>query len=296
MLAMEVKDQYAILEKVKAEIEELKVRKSGLVRELNLELLDAKEEADKVIADARANAKELTDLSNEALALQQEVSSKMKREAEDILANAKIVVQQLNKDKDKLAGDRVDFDAEKVAYENDLKARKNEASSLTAQANDRLKALNDREIGLSAREASVARREQAIAEAVEVQNNESNRLILINNELLAKESELIKASQEVKILKDEGDSALSKATIIQSKIVEDTIANDKCLKEERILREKNDEDKQAINAHFKRIEKDSRDLEERKVALDEREELITLKDREVTEKIRVLEELRKKGK
>ena len=60
MLEQQYKEKTVILENLKAEISEFNVRKSGLTKEINLQLIEAKAKADKLLSEAEERAKAIS--------------------------------------------------------------------------------------------------------------------------------------------------------------------------------------------------------------------------------------------
>jgi hypothetical protein len=290
----QVKEKYSQLAQVNIELDELNARKLGLVKELNVQLLDADAKAKAVIASAQDQAKAIVAEAGEIKKDADRYSANKKFEADEILRKVQEVSKQISQSRTTLDNDKVDFDAKKFAFENDIKRLKNEANSVMARASetDRLNA--EKTIHLNTREANITRREAEVATATVKITHDQGEVKRKQEDLVKREWTLTKESDAVKAFKEETDSTM--IMIANKKVEVDAKYQDTLKLHEETLAQKakNDTDKEMINSQFERIEQDNKELEERKIALDEEKQLIAIKERDVNKKLATLTELRKK--
>jgi hypothetical protein len=290
----QVKEKYSQLAQVNIELDELNARKLGLVKELNVQLLDADAKAKAVIASAQDQAKAIVAEAGEIKKDADRYSANKKFEADEILRKVQEVSKQISQSRTTLDNDKVDFDAKKFAFENDIKRLKNEANSVMARASetDRLNA--EKTIHLNTREANITRREAEVATATVKITHDQGEVKRKQEDLVKREWTLMKESDAVKAFKEETDSTM--IMIANKKVEVDAKYQDTLKLHEETLAQKakNDTDKEMINSQFERIEQDNKELEERKIALDEEKQLIAIKERDVNKKLATLTELRKK--
>jgi hypothetical protein len=290
----QVKERYSQLARVNQELDELNARKLGLVRELNVQLLDADAKAKAVIASAQDQAKAIVAEAGETRKDADRYSANKKFEADEILRKVQEVSKQISQSRTTLDNDKIDFDAKKFAFENDIKRLKNEANSVMAQASetDRLNA--EKTIHLNTREANITRREAEVATATVKITHDQEEVKRKNEDLVKREWALTKEMDGLKALKEANDKVLLDIQQTEDKITADSLANKNLMEEILALKTKNDTDKEMINSQYEHIEKDNKDLEERKIALDEEKQLLAIKERDINKKLATLTELRKK--
>jgi hypothetical protein len=290
-----LKEEYAVLEKVKAEIAELNVRKSGIVKELNTQLLDADSKAKAIISSAKDQAKSIIDKAIELKREYEGHAFKIKSEADDYLHQGKKCLEDCRLERTRLDNDIIDFNAHKVAFENNMRTIKNEANSLMAQAQELGRQLNDKGISLTTLEATLNRREEALTEKANKLTQDG--AILSQREATLKEGEEALAERTLKV-----DIIHNHAVRINHEIIRLRQKTNQDMEKMagiaiECMKSKNDQElqKKMINAQFENIDKSNKENEERKLALDEREQLLNIKDKEVTQKIKILSEVRAKG-
>jgi uncharacterized protein YuzE len=290
----QVKEKYSQLARVNQELDELNARKLGLVKELNVQLLDADAKAKGVIASAQDQAKAIMSEAGEVKKDADRYSANKKFETDELLRNSQNVAKQISQSRTTLDNDKVDFDAKKFAFENDIKRLKNEANSVMAQASETDRINAEKTIHLNTREANIMRRETEVATATAKLSHDKEEVKRKNEDLVKREGALTKESNEVKAISEANDKLLADIDEKRKQIDLDIEASKKLNEETLAQKKQNDTDKEMINAQFDRIEKDNSALEERKIALDEEKQLLAIKERDISKKLATLTELRKK--
>lgn len=295
MTEQQIKEKYIVLAKVNEEIASLTARKSGLVREINIELIAAKEKSDKLISEAEERAKAISVAIDIEQSKATEYVEGLKKETTDLFAETTDMRQQVVEDRAQLDREKEEFDNLKVGQDMDIKDKLARIAQVEAD-NKTISTRNEQNTSnLDVKEAVLNDKGKAITEAEIAQDNEANRLLCLKDELLRRDNELTQAGVGIAEQKKDIIGMLEETKAVESKIAADSLANKKLMEEILAQKQANDKDKKVINAHFERIEKDNKENEERKIALDEREQLLDIKNEEIVQKIGILTELRKKG-
>jgi len=295
MTEQQIKEKYIVLAKVNEEIASLTARKSGLVREINIELIAAKEKSDKLISEAEERAKAISVAIDIEQSKATEYVEGLKKETTDLFAETTDMRQQVVEDRAQLDKEKEVFDNLKVGQDMDIKDKLARIAQVEAD-NKTISTRNEQNTSnLDVKEAVLNDKGKAITEAEIAQDNEANRLLCLKDELLRRDNELTQAGVGIAEQKKDIIGMLEETKAVESKIAADSLANKKLMEEILAQKQANDKDKKVINAHFERIEKDNKENEERKIALDEREQLLDIKNEEIVQKIGILTELRKKG-
>lgn len=295
MLENQVKEKYVMIAKLNQELDELNARKSGLVREINIELIVAKEKADKIIAEAEAKSKEIIKEANKIHDETKLHSEAIRNEADSLFIMAQNVGTQAREDREKLEKDMDDFEALKKAHNDEYVAFNINKNIVAEEAGDRQEELDNKETELRIKGLDVERREGQVVTAEEAQKNESDRLIALKNELIALENEINSQKANINSEKEENTKVLAEIKGLLSELKEVGLANKKDAEDNARERAKIAEDKKTINAQFDLIEKNQKDQEESAITLRERIQLADIKDAEIVQKIKILTELRAKN-
>lgn len=290
----QVKEKTAQLSSINQEISELNARKSGLVKEINTELLDSRAKADKLISDAEIKSNAINAEIDSAKKLAERYVSKIKQEADDLLASAQTISRQNTELRTAIDKERVDFNAEKFAFESDIRTKKNEANNLISQANNAQKELDSKKIDLGTREATVTRRELANVAATDQLAQGVKDLKEAQEDLAKRELALKEERKSLDAISKANNDLLADIDKKRQQIDADRLASQKLSDETLIQKQKNDEDKKLISSYFATIEQNNKELEERKISLDERQQLLDIKDKEIIQKIKINSELRMK--
>jgi hypothetical protein len=221
--------------------------------------------------------------------------TKIRKEADDLLATAQLASKQSTEAKTIIDKERVDFNAEKYAFESDIRTKKNEANNLIAQANITQKELDSKTIDLGTRETTVTRRELAVVAANDQLEQGKKDLKKAQESLERREMELLEEKKKVEAIAQANEEVLADIIIKKQQIDIDIEAAKKLSEETTAQKQKNDEDKKLINTYFATIEQNNKELEERKISLDERQRLLDIKDNEIVQKIKINSELRMKS-
>lgn len=288
-----LKESYAELSKVKEEIAELNSRKSGIVKELNTQLLEADAKAKAIIESAKDQAKSIKADSERIKKEVEKHVFDIRLEADNYIIHARKIKTETDNAVNELERDKTDFAAKKLAMENEVRIIRNESSSIMSTANERLKGLNDKELQLTALEATLNRRELKNGEDLKVLIMGQDAIDSREKKLVEREQVLIKEMDAVKAISQANDDSL-KAIDERNKrydiLVQDT---KQAIEECNRIRKEQAEQKLSINAQFAILEKTNKEVEEKKKSNEETLELIALKNKEVEEKIAKLQELRK---
>ena len=248
-----------------------------------------------MISEAEERAKAI----NVAIDIEQskaiEYTEELRRNADCLMTKAEDINKQVIEDRAQLDREKEEFDNLKVGQDMDIKDKLARIAQVEAD-NKTISTRNEQNTSnLDVKEAVLNDKGKAITEAEIAQDNEANRLLCLKDELLRRDNELTQAGVGIAEQKKDIIGMLEETKAVESKIAADSLANKKLMEEILAQKQANDKDKKVINAHFERIEKDNKENEERKIALDEREQLLDIKNEEIVQKIGILTELRKKG-
>ena len=280
--------------KMKKEIEDLNAMKSGLVREINLQLIDARAQADKIMAEAKEAARFLIDTSEKAHSEAVAFDQKTRQDAEGILHIAKTAAQEVKTSQDKLVQDQADFNKEKTDTTAELQGR----DEATAKAELRS---NERQQDLDNRERIVLADETRISEGLAELRRGEDILLAKNNKLTTDQAAL--DNNIANYLKDkealDAQVKLNNQLLVDIKATQEKVTTD--LKVGQELKAEVDkqnlaiaEQKKTLNAQFDLLTQNQRELEEKNTALDERFQLLAIRNKDIEEKIKILNELRVK--
>jgi hypothetical protein len=287
-LKQEIALQKAELAKIKQEIENLLAEKLQLAKDINLPVYKAKEEAEKILKDAKDEALITKSASDKILAEAQQTHEF----AHGSLREAKCKLDKLESDNKKLEQDKIDFDGLKFTHENLLRNKRNEINSQEIKNREDSEILQQKLIEVKQREDSVARREKTAVER-------ENSLLELNTTLETRKSSLDSleaklgllekslAEQKEHILAKEGRLQVTKAEI------EAIEKHNKALLEEAILR-KNDlvNQQKSLAREIELLDNAKAEGDEQMKTLKEKERLIDMKLRQNEEKLATIKTLR----
>lgn len=294
MLEQEVSNEVVILRKLKVEVAEMNVVKSNLVREINIQLLEARTQADKIIVDAKNKAQALIDEANKIKAEAMEYSTAQKQKADSLLHIAKSGIAELKEVQAELAKDKEEFNSLKTGHNQDIIDKSNRLRDIEEQQVKKQESLDSKERILKQRETVLNLKADELnlvqEELVKAREKFTSDRVELNNNIDAynKNKLTIDAQKAV------NEQVQAEIIAAQNKITVDTKANQELLIDIAKQKAEIAEQKKTINTQFEMIEKNRRELEEKELTLSEREQLLTIKNREIDDKIRVLQQLRGK--
>jgi len=282
-------------EKMKAEIAELNAMKSNLVKDLNIQLTEARGQREKIIAEAKVEAQSITDEASKIRLEAISFSDKTKQEASDLLHIAKAGIEELKQAQEALRQEKDQFLADKGNTEARLNAKNEALSSLDIELKARQACLDsleranmdneakikDKLVALQAREDGVVAQENDLKARVDAFNSKYAEYL--------REKAVIDAQNELNI------QVVADIKAKTDKLSADTIANQKLMADVAKQTAQNEEQKLMINKQFDLLEKNRKELEEKSISLDERTQLLVIKDRDIENKIKILQEIRLKN-
>ena len=281
--------------KLKQEVLDLTTQKSNLVRDINVKFLEADRQCKDIVEVAELKAKNIMKSADDYKVRVDEYASNRIKETDELLHIAKEGIKELKVEQDKLTKDKEEFNNLKVGQDMDIKDK---AYRLIA----REKALDERQNCLDRLDQAIKTRETRLAE----QNSELKRL----SELLAEGQQKLEldrielATNKVSCDNDrlmiDTQKRLNSEELLnikskQDKLISDTDFNQSLL--DNIVRQNADISiqKKDLLSKFNLLEKNRKELDEQKISLDEREKLIAVRDKDVTDKIKILQEIRIKS-
>lgn len=294
MLEEQYKNKVVELEKLKAEIADLNVLKAQVVRDINIPLLEAKAQAEKIIFDANVEAKNIIDSSNEAKIIIDEYVVKRQKEISELLRIVENDKNELKEAQAQLSRDKDMFENLKSSHAVDIKNKQEILARVEKEVSGRQGCLDSQEHTIRTRELQLKETKEKIDKDFE--ELAKNKGLFELDRVKLDESMVAhnKDKEAVEFQKIVNANALVEIKTAQNKISDDTENNKKDL---IYIVEQNSaisKQKEMINAQFDLIEKNQKELEEKTIALNEREQLIAIKDKDVTDKIKILNELRLK--
>jgi DNA repair exonuclease SbcCD ATPase subunit len=289
-----VDEELAEIEKIREQIDELNVEKARIVRDINIPFFEAKEKAEKIIKEAEAKSESILKAATQIKADADAYSVRVRAEATDFLHIAKGAVKEIQTAKEKLANEKDDFEGYRLASENAIKIKITEAVGLMHRSVNLKKEADDAMVNVSSKQATLSRKESDL-QAVEASLN-----------AMAQTAKEIAGSQEKRgqeiasLLKDlnsrESDLAhsLLRFEDLKKEIDRQTENNKNRAAELDTQKTEQEKQKGIITSQFNLLEKSNKDLEEANRALDEKDQLVTIRSREVDQKMKNLNELRSK--
>lgn len=301
MIDNEIKEKQAQLEKgirawenMKAEISELNTMKTNLVKDINIQLIDAKSKADKIIQEAKDTAKKIIDDAERSKLDIDNYVSTHKKDIEDLLLLSKHNSEKLGAERDSLSKDIAEFNNLKASQEADIKGK--------------CELIRDSEIKNDLRQGELDNMGVELYKKETALKIESDRLEALNKLLISKQEKIdldrieldtnISDYKKNKLLIDE-QKAINEKTLVNLNSAQDKIIADAQINREAFTEIYNQkiwiaEQKKTINTQFDLLEKNRKELEEKSQSLDERTQLLVIKDRDIENKIKILQEIRLK--
>ena len=294
-LDKEVSEKLATLDKIKEEIIGFTEMKSNLVKDINAQLLKAKTDADKIITDAKSTVKEILDgagkIKDEAI----EYSNKSKQTADNYLNESREKSKEAEKRLLKLVEEKEMLNILTIAHNNNVKASGEKFAKIEKDLNERQACLDSKEITIRTLENQYNEKRIAQQKAEEIRLIKEAEIIAKQKDLDLGVATLIKDKKIVDAQKVINTQTLSEIKAAQDKIIIDTKTNEEAKTDIERQQRKIDEKNKTLTAQFDLLQDTNKQLEEKKISLKEQEQLITIKDRDVESKIRILTELRMKG-
>jgi len=294
-LDKEVSEKLATLDKIKEEIIGFTEMKSNLVKDINAQLLKAKGEADNIIANAENTAKKILSgagkIQDEAI----EYSNASKLKADEYLHNAEKSMQEVKNAQIKLVEEKEMLNILTIAHNNNVKASGEKFAKIEKDLNERQACLDSKEITIRTLENQHNKKRIAQQKAEEIRLIKEAEIIAKQKDLDLGVATLIKDKKIVDAQKVINTQTLSEIKAAQDKIIIDTKTNEEAKTDIEQQQRKIDEKNKILTAQFDLLQDTNKQLEEKKISLKEQEQLITIKDRDVESKIRILTELRMKG-
>jgi hypothetical protein len=290
----ELMDRQSELSRIKTEIAELNQMKGNLVRDINIKLLEANKQAEVIIANAETQAKAVNETSTKRKEEIDAYVTEQRKGIDSLLHITKQATEELRDAQDKLKQAQADFETLKAKQAEEVKdaitsaqniekayrGQQAQADILVAELNQKINELKVKTDELS-RSSELLRTTQATLDAD-------------RKELNAKIDACTKDRELIEMQRIENERVSAEIKIAQEKIVRDAQVNTDNMNANLAQAKEIAEQRKSIAAQFSIIEKNQKEQEEKELALNEREELIAIKDREVEQKIRILQELRAK--
>lgn len=288
----QVKDAYSLLSKLKEEISEYTDTKTNLVRDINLKLLEANSQATKIIEDAKIVAKGLTEEGNNAKREGIDFKVKTEGEAGELLHIAKEGVKEVQEEKVRLEKQGAEFMNLKNAFFANSKKKEEDLAVLVKDLNNKEAHLLDQSHNINLREIKVNERE--------LKANEKNGELSIKENTLSVAQDRLNQEVELhnieksKIEEQRITNERDLLIINEAKLKVEEIEKSNLLAIEEINQGRLDiaNRNKVLTEQFALLEATSKQIESDKLALKEQEQLIALRNQEVLDNIRVLEELR----
>ena len=278
------------LRKIKEEIDTLLVEKAQIVNDINVPVLKAKAEADKIIKDAKDEADITLSASNKILKEAQDTHI----EAEDMIKTAKGVIEEAKNKQAQLEQDKTDFNGIKFAHENTVKQSRNNLYSKEQQINSDNESLNQRLIEVKQREDSMARREISVKTAENSLGEQKDILDVRKSSLDAISAKLELSKKDMA----DRETAIYAKEILKIKLeTEATQRSNQAILDEikakqvDLTRQQND-----LARQIEILDNLKNENDEQLKSLKEQQRLIEMKQRQNQEKIDKLNELRKEEK
>jgi chlorite dismutase len=299
MIDLDIKEKQIALEKgvqawqkMKEEISELNAMKSNLVREINIQCIDAKAKADSLISNAQEQAKDILDTANKSKEQIDSYVSVQRKEADTLLHLIKSSTEELKQAQDKLKGDTEVFENLKAGHGMDMKSKTEILLKLE-------KDMHERQACLDSLEHTIRTNEKQLKEKREEIDNAGAALRAKNDQVNAAQEDLnqkINTYATEKVFVDK-QKELNSQVLVDIKDKQDKLAADTNFNQslaDDIARQNIEiaEQKKTINAQFALIENNQRELEEKSTTLDERTQLLIMKEKEIDDKILILQKLR----
>jgi hypothetical protein len=290
----ELMDRQSELSRIKTEIAELNQMKGNLVRDINIKLLEANKQAEVIIANAETQAKAVNETSAKRKEEIDAYVTEQRKGIDSLLHITKQATEELRDAQDKLKQAQADFETLKAKQAEEVKdaitsaqniekayrGQQAQADILVAELNQKINELKVKTDELS-RSSELLRTTQATLDAD-------------RKELNAKIDACTKDRELIEMQRIENERVSAEIKIAQEKIVRDAQVNTDNMNANLAQAKEIAEQRKSIAAQFSIIEKNQKEQEEKELALNEREELIAIKDREVEQKIIILQELRAK--
>lgn len=294
-LDQEVSTKLAELDQIKFEIASLTAEKSRIVRDINIPFYEAKAKADKVLADAQTQA----DAIVQAAAKVKEDANNYRAQSNYIIQNELVVAKEATKrieaERFKFENEKLDFEGYKIATENLLKIKKSELTAQEVIAERSVLAANEASTAAGTLQATLGRKEADLNTLEEQLKALQGVLAEQKRDQEHRQKELDGLLAEVDKSKDAIHADLVLAEKLKRDIDRQMEANKKVSADLQLKKAEQDNQKSMINSQCLVLERQGKDIEERNKALDEKAQLIAVRDREVTEKIKTLQEIRKKN-
>lgn len=288
----QIKDGYSLLSKLKEEIAEYTETKTNLVRDINLQLLEANKKAEKIVKDAEVISKGLIEDGSKHKQEGSEFKAITEKEANDLLHLAKEGVKEVQEEKLRLKKEGDEFMILKDTFLAQNKKEKEELLRFEKDLHNRDASILDRDYQVTNKEVKNNNKEKELNEKesrldtqeakIKVDQIDLNNKITIHNQDKAK-------VEEQRIINENDLKAINSTKILVEEIRNsNTITLEEISKGRIELENKN----KTLTEQFALLEATSKQVEMDKLALKEQEQLIALKNQEVLNNIKVLEELR----
>lgn len=284
------------LDDIKQQIGEIEKRRNGLIAEVNSKIYPAKAEAEKIISDAEAKAQEIIGAADKVKTQADDYVARKTEAAESTFAEAKVMLVDYMAKLEQVNKDRTSFDAYKTKTEAEILSlqetiKKNletlvgkqarldilsgvldrkqaESNALSAQLSEKVKVLDGREYNLN-------KQEEDLAKEWEVLSDEKHSTI-----------------DAVSKLNTEVDKVSKNKTEIDQKIAENSeLLNDISVQREALSKQQED-----IKAQLNVLAKTKTVIDEQEKSFNEKNRLLTLRFRQLDEKIAILKQLREEQK
>lgn len=295
-IELEMKQKVAELEDVKADVMRLTTQKLDLARDINAVMADARRRVDEIIAAADAQSQEITEKAKKIRAEADAYAVTTRNSSTELLHIAKRATQEVETGRQELEQARLDFDAYKMASENSIQQKKAEATSLLNETLKLKKETDDQAAGIAARKATLDRQEEglvAMQKSCKDMQDITDRHIA---ELQAKQTQCETDNESVKLRIEANQAMLNEIDSKVAYINKETERLQAHADDLIIKKTQNDEQSQQISTKFVQIDKTLKDLEERELAISDKEKLLDIKSADIEKRIKTLKELRAKEK
>lgn len=280
-------------DKLQKEIEELTERKTQIVKEINVPLLEANSKAKAIIKEANATAENIIAKAKKIRSDADVYSVETKDSATDMLHSSKSAVEEIEAAQCKLTDEKTDFESYKIAFENKAKNQKIESNEIMSKALTLKKEVDDLSINLNVRQATLDRLEKDVNASKSATEESQNILKAGQTELSEDIAQLKKDREKVEAQK-----------LINQKLFDDSnskfestkrmeLGNKEILEELAVEKSDLAESKNKLNKQFELLEKTNKDIEDKQLTLNDNKRLVEMKSRELDSKIATLNELRK---
>jgi DNA repair exonuclease SbcCD ATPase subunit len=294
MLQRQVKELKTEFEALQKQIIVIKAERDRVIREVNEPIYAAKAEAMKLIQEARAQAKGITESAAQQKADTDAYCLKATQETNDLLHIAKAAGEELKQGREQLVKANTGFEKVKSAAEAELKRINGGLQVQIAKSKEILNQLNNRQAELDTRESDLAKREEELQKENVKLSSVWNNLEATRQVAHELSGLLEQKKQIVEKAKEENAKVLIEISNEQAKLAASIAQNQAILDEISAKQEALNKQREDIGRKANALDKQSADQAEREKLLGEKRRLLVVIDRQTQEKIDTLEKLRAK--